>query len=84
MLAYIYKKMETTAWRMGSMMQRLDVDPFKIAHQEGGHGLRHARARCMSCQSTEVCDAYLTGKDTSADPMSFCPNHAMFADSRGK
>lgn len=78
MLAYIYKRMEDTAWRMGSMMQRLNIDPFKVARANGGQGLRHGRTLCANCRTIDQCDAYLADKDSKADPAKFCPNHAMF------
>lgn len=82
MLAYIYKRMEETAWRMGSMMQRLDIDPFKVARLNGGQGLRQARTACLNCQTVEQCEAYLADRNSKADPATFCPNHAKLESTK--
>jgi hypothetical protein len=84
MLAYIYKRMEQSAWRMGSMMQRLNVDPFKVAQSRGGQGLRQARGLCVNCRTTAQCDAYLADPSSEASPADFCPNHAAFEATKAK
>jgi hypothetical protein len=69
---------------MGAMMQRLDVDPIEVARRNNGQSLRQARALCLNCPTTEICDAYLAGTNTAARPADFCPNHSMFRATRAR
>lgn len=73
----MYRRVERRAVRMHEMMQRLDVDPAKLARLRCGDAYSEARARCLSCRASEVCLRWLDTPATGRRP-GFCPNLALF------
>src|SRR5262245_57204382 len=74
----MYRRVERRAVRMHGMMQRLDVDPAKLARVRGGDAYAEARARCLSCGASEVCLRWLDIPPTEGRRPEFCPNLALF------
>ena len=73
----MYRRTERLAVRMHEMMQRLDVDPAKLARLRGGAAYGEARATCLSCTASETCLRWLDAPASGGRP-EFCPNLAVF------
>jgi len=77
MLTALFKKLENSSRRMGTMLQRLGVDPERVAWANDGQTFRRARSLCVTCPTVDQCEAYLAGTG-DAKPREFCPNHDAF------
>jgi Family of unknown function (DUF6455) len=74
----MFDRVERRALRMHEMMQRLDVDPAKLARLRGGDAYAKARATCLSCRASEGC-LYWVGRPAQPGRRpAFCPNLALF------
>jgi hypothetical protein len=65
---------------MHEMMQRLDVDPARLARLRRGDAYAEAHARCLSCRASETCLRWLDGREEGDRRPQFCPNLALFED----
>lgn len=61
-------------------LERLGIDPAKVAHFLGTADLASAVTACHACPASEVCQDRLanapSGQQTTPD---FCPNGSLFA-----
>jgi hypothetical protein len=73
----MYRRTERRAVRMHEMMQRLDVDPAKLARLRGGAAYGEAHATCLSCTASETCLRWLDAPASGERP-AFCPNLEVF------
>jgi hypothetical protein len=73
----MHRRVERRAVRMHEMMQRLAVDPAKLARLRRGSAYAEARAKCLSCRASEVCLRWLDAPASHERPQ-FCPNLALF------
>jgi hypothetical protein len=76
----MYHRVERRAVRMHEMMQRLDVDPARLARLRRGDAYAEAHARCLSCRASETCLRWLDGREEGDRRPQFCPNLALFED----
>jgi hypothetical protein len=74
----MYHRVERRSVRMHEMMQRLDVDPAKLARLRGGDAYTEARTRCLSCRASEMCLRWLDAPASGGGRPEFCPNLALF------
>lgn len=77
------RHVERQAIRMHEMMDRLDVDPVKLARTAGGDAYAEARTRCLHCTDARACLDWLEADAgaSCAEP-EFCPNLALFRTCR--
>lgn len=73
----MYRRVERRAVRMQEMIQRLDVDPGKLARLRRGDAYAEARARCLSCRASDVCLRWRDAPRAAAGP-EFCSNLTLF------
>lgn len=59
----MFHRVERRALRLHEMMERLDVDPGKLARLQRGDAYAEARATCLSCGTS---DKYLRRLDEPA------------------
>jgi hypothetical protein len=71
------RTVERQARRMTEIMERLDVDPAKLARERGGEAYAEARARCLQCSRAQECLLWLDG-NLPGDQPTFCSNLALF------
>ncbi len=69
---------ERQASRMHDMMERLDVDPAKLARLEGGEAYAKARLNCLRCPNARECLFWLETEPQSGERPLFCQNLALF------
>jgi hypothetical protein len=74
----MFHRVERRALRMRAMMQRLDVDPARLARLRGGDAYAEARATCLSCWASEGCLSWLDNPAQAGSRPAFCPNLALF------
>jgi hypothetical protein len=74
----MYRRAERRAVRMREMMQRLDVDPGKLARLRSGNAYLEGRARCLSCSANNRCLQWLDSPVQAEGRAEFCPNLALF------
>jgi hypothetical protein len=58
---------------MHEMMTRLHVDPGKLARLRRGDAYAEARARCLSCKTSEQCLRWLAEPAEADARPEFCP-----------
>jgi hypothetical protein len=63
---------------MHEMMQRLGVDPVKLARLRGGDAYAVARSLCLSCGTSEKCLRWIDGPAHADKRPEFCPNLTLF------
>jgi hypothetical protein len=63
---------------MHEMMTRLHVDPGKLARLRRGDAYAEARARCLSCKTSEQCLRWLAEPAEADARPEFCPNLTVF------
>lgn len=71
-------QVERQASRMHEMMERLDVDPGKLARLQGGEAYAQARLTCLRCPHTRECLSWLESESRAAERPVFCQNLALF------
>lgn len=74
----MFHRVERRALRMHEMMQRLEVDPVKLARLRGGDAYADARAMCLSCGASERCLRWLDNPVRTSNRPEFCPNLTLF------
>jgi hypothetical protein len=74
----MFHRVERRAVRMHEMMTRLQVDPGKLARLRRGDAYAEARARCLSCKTSEKCLHWLAERTEAELRPEFCPNLALF------
>lgn len=62
---------------MGEMMEKVGVEPERMASVGMRGRTIEAARRCAECANEEVCRDWLDGKD-KRPVQSFCPNAALF------
>lgn len=73
---FLRYKADSSERRMRSMLERCGLDPALIAQGDTHAIMREVRRRCRTCQTEDVCERWLAGKETGEN--SFCPNAATF------
>jgi hypothetical protein len=76
----MYDRVERRAVRMHEMMQRLHVDPARLARLRRGDAYAEARERCLSCKASETCLRWLDDRAEGDSRPQFCSNLALFED----
>ncbi len=74
----MFRRVERQARRMHEMMDRLNVDPGRLVRLRSGDAYAEARARCLSCGTTEKCLRWLDNPAASDRRPNFCPNVPLF------
>jgi hypothetical protein len=74
----MFHRVERRAVRMHDMMARLRVDPGKLARVRRGDAYAEARARCLSCTTSEECLRWLANSAQPGKGPEFCPNVTLF------
>jgi hypothetical protein len=74
----MFHRVERRALRMHEMMQRLDVDPARLARLRGGAAYAEARALCLSCRASDRCLFWLDDLAQAGKQPAFCANLALF------
>ena len=69
---------ERQARRMVDVMERLDVDPLKLARERRGEAYAEARDRCLHCSSAQDCLRWLDGNSPDGGQPAFCSNLRLF------
>jgi hypothetical protein len=67
---------------MHEMMERLDVDSAALARERQGQVYAEARARCLTCGTSDQCLRWLDSRPPSGEPPTFCPNRRLFESYR--
>lgn len=76
---WMTRRVERQATRMHEMMERLDVDGAALARVDRGQVYAQARARCLTCGTSDQCLRWLDGLTPVKDQASgFCPNQRLF------
>jgi len=70
----MFRRVERRALRLHEVMQRLDVDPGRLARLRGGDAYAEARATCLSCGTSERCLRWLDDPARGDGRPEFCPN----------
>ena len=71
-------RVERQTSRMHDMMERLGVDPAKLARLHGGEAYATARLSCLRCPNARECLSWLESGPQSGDGPVFCQNVALF------
>jgi len=79
---YLRYKAGSSERRMKLMMQHAGLDPEKVESGEAEAVIRELRRQCRRCQSEDLCERWLAGKESGA--IDFCPNVEIFRDLRQK
>jgi hypothetical protein len=69
---------ERQACRMLEVMERLHVDPLKLARERRGDAYAEARERCLRCSRVEECLCWLDGNAPEDGQPAFCANLQLF------
>jgi hypothetical protein len=71
-------------WRnLSEMLNRLGLDAEMLAHGRLAIGLRSAVSTCQSCDTDQLCQAWLMRAPERLDAApAFCPNCGLFACER--
>jgi hypothetical protein len=72
------RTVERQARRMVEVMERLDVDPLKLARVRGGEAYAEARGKCLDCTRAQECLLWLNGNPPDGRGPDFCSNLALF------
>jgi hypothetical protein len=72
------RHVERQATRMNEMMERLDVDPLKLARLRQGDAYLEARTRCLKCADVGECLHWLEHPSATTEGPDFCPNSTLF------
>lgn len=74
----MFRRVERRARRTQDMMDRLDVDPLKLARLERGQAYAEARQRCLECGTSDRCLRWLEMEQAGNSLPDFCPNLKVF------
>jgi hypothetical protein len=66
------------AERMKEMIDRLDVDPLKLACLREGESYVQARLKCLDCSNADQCFQWLETSAPDVERPTFCPNLSLF------
>jgi len=72
----MFQRVEQQALRLHEMMERLDVDPVRLARQ--GNAYAEARTRCLFCPNGDECRLWLDDPRQRCTRPAFCPNLPLF------
>jgi len=72
------RRVERQATRMHEVMDRLNVDGAALARLRQGQSYAEARARCVTCGTSDRCLRWLDNRPPSTEPPQFCPNLRLF------
>jgi len=62
--------------------ERLDVDGAALARVRQGQAYADARARCLTCGTSDRCLRWLDSRPARIEPPAFCPNLRLFEEYR--
>jgi len=79
---WMTRRVERQATRMHEVMERLDVDAAAVARVRQGQAYAEARARCLTCGTSDRCLRWLDSRSASSEPPEFCPNQRLFEEFR--
>ena len=79
---WMTRRVERQATRMHEVMERLDVDAAALARVRQGQAYAEARARCLTCGTSDRCLRWLDSRPPSSEPPVFCPNLRLFEEFR--
>ena len=77
---WMTRRVERQATRMHEVMERLDVDVAALARLRQGQAYAEARARCLTCGTSDRCLRWLDSRPVSSEPPAFCPNLRLFEE----
>ena len=63
---------------MDRMIERVGVNPAVVARLDRGMTWYAARTRCVECNHSRECRAWVNGSAPGTSPPGFCPNAALF------
>ncbi len=72
------RTVERQARRMVDVMERLDVDPLKLARERRGEAYAEARGKCLHCSRAQECLRWLDGNAPEGGEPAFCSNLRLF------
>ncbi len=73
----ITRHIECRAQQLDQMVERLDVDPLRLARLQQGDTYAHARRVCIECHHAVDCVAWLARLPDEAERPGFCPNFPL-------
>jgi len=79
---WMTRRVERQATRMHEMMDRLNVDEAALARARQGEVYADARARCLTCGTSDKCLRWLDREPAPGEPPAFCPNMRLFQQYR--
>jgi hypothetical protein len=79
---WMTRRVERQATRMHEVMERLDVDGAALARVRQGQAYADARARCLTCGTSDRCLRWLDSRPAQIEPPEFCPNLRLFEEYR--
>jgi hypothetical protein len=79
---WMTRRVERQATRMHEMMDRLNVDEAALARARQGEVYADARARCLTCGTSDKCLRWLDREPAPGEPPAFCPNLRLFQQYR--
>jgi hypothetical protein len=79
---WMTRRVERQATRMHEIMDRLDVDAAALTRARQGEAYAEARARCLTCGSSDKCLRWLDKQPSSQELPAFCPNLRLFEQYR--
>ena len=65
---WMTRRVERQATRMHEVMERLDVDAAALARVRQGQAYAQARARCLTCGTSDKCLRWLDSQPASTEP----------------
>src|SRR5262245_23265422 len=75
---WMTRRVERQATRMHEMMDQLNVDAAALARADRGDVYAEARARCLTCGTSDKCLRWLDAQPASKEQPTFCPNRRLF------
>ena len=75
---WMTRRVERQATRMHEVMERLNVDAAALARVRQGQAYAEARARCLTCGTSDRCLRWLDSGSASSEPPEFCTNLRLF------
>ncbi len=77
---WMTRRVERQASRIHEVMERLDVDGAALARLHQGQAYAEARARCVTCGTSDGCLRWLDSRPSSSERPEFCPNLRLFEE----
>ena len=74
----IFRHVERRATRMHDMIERVRVDPVKLARMRHGEAYAEARTNCLHCAHADDCLHWLATTEIAVEPPPYCPNSELF------